>query len=144
MLEARSVAVVGASVKEGSLGRSMVVELRRGGYEGDIFPVNPGYDEVLGLPCYPSIADVPGDGVDLAILGVANHRIEQTVQDAIAAGTRSLVTFSSLYEEAPPEPGLPPMTQRVSAAVTAWGSATRPTSCAPPGSRRPTTCGTDR
>ena len=35
MLEARSVAVVGASVKEGSLGRSMVVELRRGGYEGD-------------------------------------------------------------------------------------------------------------
>ncbi len=42
MLEARSVAVVGASVKEGSLGRSMLEELERGGYEGEIFPVNPG------------------------------------------------------------------------------------------------------
>jgi acyl-CoA synthetase (NDP forming) len=121
MLEARSVAVVGASVKEGSLGHSMIVELRRGGYEGDIYPVNPGYEEVQGLPCFPSIADVPGDGVDLAILGVANQRIEQAVRDAIDAGARSLVTFSSLYEEAPPEPGMPPMTQRVSAAVRAAG-----------------------
>ncbi len=53
MLEARSVAVVGASVKEGSLGRPMVEELQRGGYEGAIYPVNPGYEEVLGLACYP-------------------------------------------------------------------------------------------
>jgi acetyltransferase len=53
MLEARSVAVVGASVKEGSLGRQMLVELRRGGYEGDVYPVNPGYDEIDGLRCYP-------------------------------------------------------------------------------------------
>ncbi len=44
MLEARSVAVVGASVKEGSLGHSMIVELRRGGYEGEVLPVNPGYE----------------------------------------------------------------------------------------------------
>ncbi len=115
MLEARSVAVVGASVKEGSLGRSMVVELQRGGFEGAIYPVNPGYDEVLGLPCYPSFAEVPGDGVDLAILGVANHRIEQAVRDAIEAGVRSFVTFSSLYEAEPPEPGMPPLTARVAA-----------------------------
>ena len=121
MLEARSVAVVGASVKEGSLGNQMVVELRRGGYEGEIFPVNPGYDEVLGLACYPTIADIPADGVDLAILGVANQRIEQAVHDAIAGGARSLVTFSSLYEEVPPEPGMPPLTRRVSAAVRSAG-----------------------
>ncbi|MEO8477261.1 MAG: acetate--CoA ligase family protein [Actinomycetota bacterium] len=115
MLEARSVAVVGASVKEGSLGNQMVVELRRGGYEGEIYPVNPGYEEVLGLRCYPSIAKAPGDRVDLAILGVANHRIEQAVCDAIEAGARSLVTFSSLYEAEPPERGMPPLTQRVAA-----------------------------
>ena len=121
MLEARSVAVVGASVKEGSLGNQMVVELRRGGYEGEIFPVNPGYDEVLGLACYPTIADIPAHGVDLAILGVANQRIERAVHDAIAGGARSLVTFSSLYEEVPPEPGMPPLTRRVSAAVRSAG-----------------------
>ncbi len=105
MLEARSVAVVGASVKEGSLGRQMMVELLRGGYEGAIYPVNPGYDEIQGLRCYPSIADVP-EPVDLAILGVANQRIEQALSDAVAAGARSAVTFSSLYEAEPPEPGM--------------------------------------
>jgi acyl-CoA synthetase (NDP forming) len=113
MLEARSVALVGASVKEGSLGRQMVLELQRGGFDGEIFPVNPGYDEVLGLPCYPSIADAPGDGVDLAILGVANQRIEQAARDAVEAGARSLVTFSSLYEE--PSADRPPLTERVAA-----------------------------
>jgi acetyltransferase len=51
MLEARSVAVVGASVKEGSLGRQMMLELDRGGFDGAICPVNPGYDEVLGRRC---------------------------------------------------------------------------------------------
>ena len=48
MLEAHSVAVVGASVKPGSLGASMMEELRRGGYEGAVYPVNPGYDEIDG------------------------------------------------------------------------------------------------
>ncbi|MEZ0235985.1 MAG: acetate--CoA ligase family protein [Actinomycetota bacterium] len=116
MLEARSVAIVGASVKEGSLGRAMLEELQRGGYGGDVWPVNPGYDEVLGLTCYPSIDDAPGPP-DLAILGVANHRVEQAARDAVAAGARSLVTFSSLFEEEPPEPGLPPLPDRVAAIV---------------------------
>ncbi len=111
MLEARSVAVVGASVKEGSLGRAMVEELRRGGYDGSIYPVNPGYDEVLGFTCYPSLAETPGEGVDLAILGVANQRIEQAARDAVAAGARSLVTFSSLFEE--PVSGVAPLAERL-------------------------------
>jgi acyl-CoA synthetase (NDP forming) len=115
MLEARSVAVVGASVKEGSLGRAMIEELRRGGFEGSVLPVNPGYDDVLGFPCFPSVAEASGDGVDLAILGVANQRVEQAARDAVEAGARSLLTFSSLYEEAPPSPEMPPLTERVAA-----------------------------
>ncbi len=116
MLEARSVAVVGASVKELSLGRSMLEELRRGGYEGEIWPVNPGYDEVLGLPCFPSIEALPGPP-DLAILGVANHRVERAARDAVEAGARSLVTFSSLYEDEPREPGSPPLIERLAGIV---------------------------
>ncbi|MEO8424402.1 MAG: acetate--CoA ligase family protein [Actinomycetota bacterium] len=114
MLEARSVAVVGASVKEGSLGRQMMVELIRGGFEGEVYPVNPGYDEVLGHRCYPSIADVP-EPVDLAILGVANQRIEQALRDAVTVGARSAVTFSSLHEVGVPEAGLPLLGERVAA-----------------------------
>ena len=102
MLEARSVAVVGASIKGGSLGRQMMVELARGGYDGEVFPVNPGYEEVLGYPCYPSIGEVPVP-VDLAILGVANARIEAVLREAAAAGAGSAVTFSSLHEDEPPE-----------------------------------------
>jgi len=97
MLEPRSIAVVGASVKAGSLGESMMAELQRGGFEGSIYPVNPGYDEVAGLRCYPSIGEVP-EPVDLVILGVANQRVEQALRDAAASGARSAVTFSSLYE----------------------------------------------
>ena len=53
----------------------MMLELERG-VRGAIYLVNPGYDEVLGHACLPSIVDVPGP-VDLAIVGVANQRIEQ-------------------------------------------------------------------
>jgi acetate---CoA ligase (ADP-forming) len=122
MLEARSVAVVGASVKEGSLGLQMLLELHRGGYDGAIHPVNPGYDEVLGHPCFPSIGEIP-EPVDLAIIGVANQRIEQAVRDAGHAGAGSVVTFSSLYEEEPPEPGMPPLAERVAAIAREHGMA---------------------
>lgn len=122
MFEARSVAVVGASVKAGSLGHQMMVELARGGYGGAIYPVNPRYDEVADHRCYPSIGEVP-EPVDLAILGVANERIESSLADAVAAGAGSAVTFSSLHEEAPPEPGMPPLTERVGRIARSAGMA---------------------
>ena len=122
MLEARSVAVVGASVKEGSLGQQMLLELERGGFDGDVYPVNPGYDEVLGHRCYASLADVPGP-VDLAIVGVANQRLEQAVRDAGESGAGSVVTFSSLFEDEPPEPGMPPLADRVAAIAREHGMA---------------------
>ena len=59
MLEARSVAVVGASRRPGSAGETMVSELLIGGFTGPIYPINPGYDEVLGLRCYASLAELP-------------------------------------------------------------------------------------
>ncbi|MDP9184428.1 MAG: CoA-binding protein, partial [Actinomycetota bacterium] len=117
MLEPRSIAVVGASIKEGSLGASMMRELRRGGFDGAVYPVNPGYDEVDGYRCYPSITEVP-EPVDLAILGVANPRVEQVLGDAAASGAKSAVTFSSLYEE--PGDG-PDLRERVRAIALAHG-----------------------
>lgn len=122
MLEARSVAVVGASVKEGSLGRQMMIELRRGGFDGEVFPVNPGYEEIDGYRCYPSAAELPVP-VDLAILGVANARLEDALTGAVRAGARSAVTFASLFEEEPPEPGAPPLSQRLAAIARDAGMA---------------------
>lgn len=112
MLEARSVAVVGASVREGSVGRQSLIELVEGGFDGRVHPVNPKYDEILGLRCHASI-DRIGEPVDLAILAVPNALLEEQLRLAAAAGAGSAVIFASAHEE--PRPGEPPLTERLAA-----------------------------
>ncbi|MFN3285564.1 MAG: acetate--CoA ligase family protein [bacterium] len=65
----RGVAVVGASAEPGGPGHQVVAQLQRTHYAGGIYPVNPRATEVLGLPCYPSVLQVPGP-VDLAVVVV--------------------------------------------------------------------------
>ncbi|MDR7387982.1 MAG: CoA-binding protein, partial [Armatimonadota bacterium] len=55
----RGVAVVGASAEPGGPGHQIVAQLQRTHYPGGIYPVNPRATEVLGLPCYPSVLQVP-------------------------------------------------------------------------------------
>ena len=110
MLEARSVAVVGASVREGSVGNQSVVELVEGGFEGAIYPVNPKYDQVLGHRAFESLSAI-GDPVDLVILAVSNALLEEQLRLAADAGAGSAVIFASGYEE--PREGVPPLTERL-------------------------------
>jgi acyl-CoA synthetase (NDP forming) len=112
MLEARSVAIVGASVREGSVGHQSVVELVEGGFDGRIHPINPKYDEILGLPCLGSIAEV-GEPVDLVILAVSNALLEEQLRLAASAGAGSAVIFASGYEE--PRDGATPLVERLAA-----------------------------
>jgi len=58
LLSPKSIAIIGASEKFGA-GSLVIENLRTLGFEGAIIPVNPGYSEVLGMPCYPSLADIP-------------------------------------------------------------------------------------
>jgi acyl-CoA synthetase (NDP forming) len=99
MLRAGSVAVIGASERPGSVGEQTLRQLQGGGFTGTIHPVNPGYETVLGLPCHPSIHDVGGP-VDLAVLAVANARLEEETEKAIAAGAGALAIFASCHGEA--------------------------------------------
>ncbi|MBA2313356.1 MAG: CoA-binding protein, partial [Actinobacteria bacterium] len=110
MLEPRSIAVVGASARPGSFGRQMILTLLQGGYQGAVYPVNPRYEEIEGLACYSTLADVPGRP-DLALLGVSNAQLEEQVQAAAAAGASAAAIFASGYEE--PLPGRPLLTNRV-------------------------------
>ncbi len=110
MLEARSVAVVGASDRPGSFGEQMMLQLVRGGFDGAVHPVNPHHAEVLGFPCHPGIEDLP-EPVDLVILGVANQRLEAQLAAAAAAGAGAAVIFASCHE--PPRPGVPPLAERL-------------------------------
>ncbi|MGZ4129227.1 MAG: acetate--CoA ligase family protein [Actinomycetota bacterium] len=120
MLEARSIAVVGASVREGSVGHQSLIEIRDGGYAGRVFPVNPKYDEVLGWRCYPSVAEI-GEPVDVVILAVSNALLEDQLRAAAEAGAGSAVIFASGYE--PPRDGVPPLTQRLATIANDAGMA---------------------
>jgi acyl-CoA synthetase (NDP forming) len=120
MLQARSVAVVGASARPGSFGEQIVRQLFRGGYQGAVYPVNPRWNEVLGVPCLPSLADLPGP-VDLAILAVPNARLEAALEAAAESEAGSAVMFGSAYER--PAPGVPPLAERLGAMARTAGMA---------------------
>ena len=66
IMEPSAVAVIGASAEDGKIGNSVMRNLIDGGYEGDLYPVHPKADQILGHQCYPSIVDIPGN-VDIAI-----------------------------------------------------------------------------
>jgi acetate---CoA ligase (ADP-forming) len=112
MLEARSVAVVGASARPGSAGAQTMRQLAVGGFAGRVAPVNPKYEEIAGLRCYRSIEDVPFD-IDLAILGVPNRILEQQLRSAAAASVPSAVIFASGHSSSAD----PPLVERLAAIV---------------------------
>jgi acyl-CoA synthetase (NDP forming) len=118
MLEASSVAVVGASPRPGSFGREMLLELQRGNYDGDVFPVNPRYSDIYGMPCHPSVEGI-GRPVDAVLLGVPNALLESQMEAAAAAGAAGAIIFASCYEE--PRPGVPPLTERIAAIARTAG-----------------------
>ncbi|MGB5952623.1 MAG: CoA-binding protein, partial [Ornithinimicrobium sp.] len=95
MLAPTSVALLGASTMPNVPGNDMVLELQLARYPGQVYPVNPRYDEVEGLPCYPDLAALP-QVPDLAVLGVANTGIEQQVRSAIDLCVGGLVIPGSL------------------------------------------------
>jgi len=112
MLEARSVAVVGASARPGSFGNQLLAQLLQGGYRGAVHAVNPRYREVLGLPCHPSLAEAPGP-VDLAVLAVPNAALEAQLAAAAAGGVPAAVIFASCQDPVPPPAGEPSLAERL-------------------------------
>ncbi len=98
MLEARSVAIVGASGREGSFGERMLAEVEKSQARPVIYPVNPRYDEIDGRACYPSLAELP-EPVDLALLGVPDAVLEQQLSLAAQTGCRSAVIFGNAHED---------------------------------------------
>jgi acyl-CoA synthetase (NDP forming) len=95
LLRPRSVAVVGASARGDSLGEWSLTNLRKGGFQGNIYPVNPRYEELQGRRSYRSLGDLP-EVPDLVIFGVGDQRVEAALDDAIAVGVPAAVIMSAL------------------------------------------------
>jgi acyl-CoA synthetase (NDP forming) len=90
LLNPRSIAVIGASNRPGSLAWWPVHLLQHCGFQGAIFPVNPKYPELNGITCYPSIADIPGP-IDVAIIPLNATATAAAVEQCATAGVGSIV-----------------------------------------------------
>ena len=92
LLNARSIAVVGASDKPGSFGAQVLNNLIEFGYEGDVYGVHPRLTELFGKSCYPSLSALP-QPPDCVALAVANHHLLGLLEEAADAGVPSAVVF---------------------------------------------------
>jgi len=97
MLEARSVALVGASARPGSLGARMIAEVARSPSRPRTYLVNPRYRDIDGVPCLPDLAAVP-EPVDLALLAVPDRALEQQLSAAARSQARSAVIFGNAFD----------------------------------------------
>jgi acyl-CoA synthetase (NDP forming) len=117
LLRPRSVAVLGASATESSLGDWSLRNLLKGGFTGNVYPVNPRYQELQGRRCYASLADLP-DVPELVIFAVADHRLEAALDEAISLGIPASVMQSTLYID---DDSAPLLRDRVKAKIDAAG-----------------------
>ncbi len=97
----RSVAVVGVSRDEGKVGHIVFDNLRAGGFTGEVYPVNPGADDIHGFRCYPSVTAIDGD-VDLAVIVVPARLADGVVRECGEKGIRSVVVITAGFKETGP------------------------------------------
>ncbi len=98
MLEPRSVAVVGASRREDSLGGRILPILRQHGFPGEVYPVNPSREQIGGERSYASVSELPAVP-DLALVVVAARAVPGVLEECAAAGVRHAVVLSSGFAE---------------------------------------------
>ncbi|MGB1111035.1 MAG: acetate--CoA ligase family protein, partial [Gammaproteobacteria bacterium] len=101
VFEPESVAVVGASEKESSVAGQVVRNLQHAGFKGEIYPVNPKHDEVLGLTCYHSLADI-GHPIDLVMIAVPAPAVPAIMRQCADVGVHGVVVMSAGFGEAGP------------------------------------------
>jgi acetyltransferase len=94
IFDPESVAVIGASPKEGSIGHAIIKNLLEGGYEGKILPVNPKHPEIGGLQCYRSISKTK-EHVDLAVIATPIATVRNIVEECVEAGVESAIIISA-------------------------------------------------
>ncbi|MFP4545501.1 MAG: acetate--CoA ligase family protein [Methanomassiliicoccales archaeon] len=93
----RSVALVGASGKEGKMGNVFARNLAEG-YEGTIYMINPKGEEVLGYQAYPDVKSVPGP-IDLAVIVVPSKAVPAVMEELAEAGTKAAVVITAGFSE---------------------------------------------
>jgi acetyltransferase len=97
-----TVAVVGATDREGSVGRTVLANLLSGSFHGPVYAINPGRKAVLGIPCYPKITEVP-ETVDLAVIVTPAPTVPDVIRECVAASVASAIVISAGFKEKGPD-----------------------------------------
>ncbi|MBD2346720.1 bifunctional acetate--CoA ligase family protein/GNAT family N-acetyltransferase [Anabaena subtropica] len=95
----QSVAVIGASEKAGSVGRTILWNLISNPFGGTVFPVNPKRHSVLGIKAYPAIAAIP-ETVDLAIIATPASTVPGIISECVDTGVQGVIIISAGFKEA--------------------------------------------
>ena len=93
-----SVAVIGATERPGTVGRTVLENLRHPSFQGKVYAVNSRHAEVCGLKAYPNIGDVP-DHVDLAVVATPAITVPRIISECVDAGVKSAVVISAGFRE---------------------------------------------
>lgn len=102
ILKPQNIAVIGATEKQGSVGRTILWNLISNPFGGTVFPVNPTRSSILGIRAYPSIKDVP-EQVDCAIIVTPAKTVPGIVQECADLGIKGVVIISAGFKETGPE-----------------------------------------
>jgi acetyltransferase len=94
----KTIAVIGASEKENSVGRTLLWNLIRNPFGGTVFPVNPKRSSILGIKAYPNIAAVP-EPVDLAVIATPAASVNSIISECIDAGVKGAIVLSAGFKE---------------------------------------------
>src|ERR1700687_1531870 len=94
----KNVAVIGATEKSGSVGRTVLLNLSQGAFADKVYAVNPRHQEVCGVCAFPSIGDVPA-AVDLAIVVTPAATVPGVIGECVDAGVRAAVVISAGFRE---------------------------------------------
>ena len=98
LMRPRAIAVIGASESEGKIGNSVMKNLVNGGFEGEIYPVNPKASEILGKKVYADIADLPDD-VDVAVFAIPAKFVVDTLAKVGDKGIGAAILIPSGFSE---------------------------------------------
>ncbi len=98
IMRPNAVAVIGASDQVGKIGNSVMKNLVNGGYQGEIYPVNPKGGEISERKAYRSLADIPGD-VDVAVFAVPAKLVPAALEDAGRKGVAGAILIPSGFAE---------------------------------------------
>ncbi len=105
LLRPKAIAIVGASEREHTLGQETLFNLRRGEFPGAVYPVNPRYEELAGMTCYPGVKDLP-ETPDLVIFCVGDNRVERLLDDVIDIASPAISIMSPLVVDDDNTPNL--------------------------------------